>query len=77
MATVRAAGSFGVAERLVGEIIGAPVLTAGRVAQRHRISHQGAMNALRRLSDLGLMEETQRRGRRVFRAPRVIAILSG
>jgi Fic family protein len=76
IATVRSARSSGVPERLAGEIIGAPVLTAGRVAQRHRISHQGAMNALRRLSDLGLLEETQRRGRRVFRAPAVIAILS-
>lgn len=76
IATVRAARSSGVPERLAGEIIGAPVLTAGQVAQRHRISHQGAMNALRRLTELGLLEETQRRGRRVFRAPSVIAILS-
>jgi Fic family protein len=76
IATVRQARSSGVPERLAGEIIGAPVLTAGQVAQRHGISHQGAMNALRRLASLGLLEESQRRGRRVFVAPAVIAILT-
>jgi Fic family protein len=76
IATVRQARSSGVPERLAGEIIGAPVLTAGQVAHRHGISHQGAMNALRRLSSLGLLEETERRGRRVFVAPVVVAILT-
>lgn len=74
--SVREARSSGVAERLAGEIIGAPVLTAGQVAGRHGISHQGAMNALRRLSDLGLLEETQRRGRRTFVATDVMRILT-
>jgi Fic family protein len=74
--TVRHARSSGVPERLAGEIIGAPVLTAGQVADRHGISHQGAMNALRRLRDLGLLEETQRRGRRTFVATDVVRILT-
>jgi Fic family protein len=76
LATVRQARSSGVPERLAGEIIGAPVLTAGQVAAQHGITHQGAMNALRRLTALGLLEETERRGRRVFRAPTVIQILT-
>jgi Fic family protein len=76
IATVRRARSSGVPERLAGEIIGAPVLTAGQVADRHGVTHQGAMNALRRLSVLGLLQETERRGRRVFVARDVISILT-
>jgi Fic family protein len=74
--TVRRARSSGVPERLAGEIIGAPVLTAGQVAHRHDVTHQGAMNALRRLAELGLLEESERRGRRVFVAPEVVQILT-
>ena len=76
IATVRRAKSSGVPERLAGEIIGAPVLTAGQVAHRHGVTHQGAMNALRRLTELGLLEESERRGRRVFVAPAVMQILT-
>jgi len=76
IATVRGAGSSGVPERLAGELIGAPGLTAGQVAERHGITHQGAMNALRRLTALGLLDETERRGRRVFVASAVIRILA-
>jgi Fic family protein len=76
IATVRRAGSSGVPERLAGELIGAPGLSAGQVAERHGITHQGAMNALRRLSALGLLDETERRGRRVFIAQAVIRILT-
>jgi Fic family protein len=75
IAAARKARISGVAERLAGEIIGAPVLTAGQVASRHDVTHQGAMNALRRLVELGLLEESERRGRRVFVAPAVIRIL--
>ena len=73
---VRRARISGVAERLAGELIGAPVLTAGQVAHRHGVTHQGAMNALRRLAGLGVLEETEQRGRRVFIAPAVVHILS-
>jgi Fic family protein len=76
IATVRRARSSGVPERLAGELIGASGLTAGQVAHRHGITHQGAMNALRRLSTLGLLQETERRGRRVFVATAVIRILT-
>ena len=74
--SVRRARISGLAERLAGELIGAPVLLAGQVAHRHAVTHQGAMNALRRLGELGLLEETEQRGRRVFIAAAVIRILT-
>jgi Fic family protein len=73
--TVREAGVSGVAERVAGELIGAPLLTASRVAQTHEVSHQGGMNALRRLTELGLLREGARRGHRTFFADRVIQLL--
>jgi cell filamentation protein, protein adenylyltransferase len=73
---VRRARTSGVAERLAGELIGAPILTASQVARRHGVTHQGAMNALRRLAELGLLDETEQRGRRVFVARAVIRILT-
>ena len=51
-------------------------LTAGQVAQRQGITHQGAMNVLHRLSALGLLEVTQRRRRRLFAAPAVVDIVT-
>ena len=57
------------------ELIGAPILRAGGVARRHELSHQGAMNALRRLAALGVVEERTRNGRIRFTAPQVIALL--
>jgi hypothetical protein len=73
---VRAAGISGVDERVAGELIGAPVLRAGRVAERHGVSHQGAMNALRRLAELGIVSERRRRGGISFTVTRVVALLS-
>jgi hypothetical protein len=46
------------------------------VAKRHDVSHQGAMNALRRLAEMGIVEERVRRGRVSFTASRVVALLS-
>lgn len=73
---VRDAGASGVAERLAGDLIGAPVLTAARVSSKHSVSHQGAMNALRRLVTLDLLREAQRGGRRSFYADHVIGLLA-
>lgn len=73
---VRAAGISGVAERVAGELIGAPILGASQVAKRHNVSHQGAMNALRRLAELGLVAERTRHGRIVFTADRIVALVS-
>lgn len=76
LTAVRSAGVSGVAERVAGELIGAPILSAGHVASRHGLSHQGAMNALRRLAELGIVVERTRKGRIVFSADRVVQLLS-
>ncbi len=73
--TVRDAGGRGVAERLAAELIGTPILTATRVARDHAITHQAAINALRRLSDLGLLRERRHHGRSSFTCDDVISIL--
>jgi Fic family protein len=76
LARVRAAGVSGVAERVAGELIGAPVLRASQVAKRHNVTHQAGMNALRRLAELGIVDERPRNGRVSFTATRVVALLS-
>ena len=73
--TVRGAGVSGVAERLAGELAGFPVLRANQVASLHEISHQGAMNALRRLAALGVVREGRRNGQIVFLADEVVGLL--
>lgn len=76
-ATVRAARISGVAERVADELIGGPLLRASTISKRHGLSHQGAMNALRRLAEVGLLEERLSHGHIAFRAPEVIALLRG
>jgi hypothetical protein len=72
---VRAAGISGLAERVAGELIGGPVLRASMVRKRHDVNHQGAMNALRRLVEAGLVEERFSHGHITFTAPEVVALL--
>lgn len=74
---VREAGVSGVAERVAGELIGAPILRGPTVARRHGVTPQGAMFALRRLVELELLVELRVRGRVSFEAPRVLALLRG
>jgi Fic family protein len=74
---VRSVGVTGVAERLVGELIGTPVLRASQVSDRHDVTPQGAMNALRRLVDLDVLRESRRpNGRVVFVAEEVVQMIS-
>ena len=72
---VRAAGVSGVAERVAGELIGTPTVRASQVAKRHGVTHQGAMGALRRLADLGIVVEMVRNGRVSFTAAGVVDLL--
>lgn len=72
---VRAAGLSGVAERVAGELIGEPIIRAPAIARRHDVTPQGAMLALRRLADLGLVCEQRRGGRVTFIAREVLALL--
>lgn len=71
----REAGVSGVAERLASELIGSPVLRATRVASRYGVSHQGAMNALRKLVEIGVLTQQTSHGRVTFRAEQVINLL--
>jgi Fic family protein len=71
----RAARVSGVAERLTSDLIGMPVLRANQVADRYGVTHQGAMNALRRLADLGLLTTQTSHGRVTFRADAVVEML--
>ena len=73
----RDAGISGLAERITSDLIGMPVLRAAQVAEQHKVSHQGAMNALRRLVDFGILDErVAKNGRKVFVAPEVVRLLS-
>jgi Fic family protein len=72
---VRGVGISGVAERLAGELAGTPILRASQVAAQHELSHQGAMNALRRLADAGLVVARTRNGRITFYADDVVRLL--
>lgn len=46
-----------------------------RVAERYRVTHQAAMNALRRLERLGLLTAETAHGRVTFRADDVVHLL--
>jgi Fic family protein len=72
---VRAAGVSGVAERVAGELIGSPITRAPVIARQHGITQQGAMLALRRLVQLGVLEEQRIRGRVSFVATEALALL--
>jgi Fic family protein len=76
LASVRAAGLSGVAERVAGELIGGPTVRASQVAARHGITHQGAIRALRRLAELDIVSERSQGGRVAFTATGVVELLS-
>ena len=73
---VRAAGVSGVAERVAGELIGAPIVRAPQIARAHGVSPQGAMLALRRLAELGILREDRVRGRVSFVAGEALQLLA-
>ena len=73
---LQAADVRGTARNVVGHLIGRPVVTARSVAERHEVSASAANNALRRLSELGIIQEiTGGRYARVFAAQEVLAML--
>lgn len=72
---VRNAGISGVAERVAGELIGSPIVRAPVIAKEHQITPQGAMLALRRLTDLGLLAEQRSGGRVTFVAEEPLELL--
>ncbi len=75
----QAAGKRGSAERLAGDLVGGPYLTAPMVAKRYKLSGQGATNAVRTLLELGVLEPSPlpiSRGARLYVAPDVLRVLS-
>jgi Fic family protein len=72
---VRGARVSGLGERLTADLIGLPVLRAGQVAERYGVTHQAAMNALRRLEGLGLLTAHSAPGRVTFRVDAVVRLL--
>jgi Fic family protein len=75
---VRAAGKRGTAERLATDLIGMPFVNAPDVAKEYALSGQGAMNAIRALVDLGILQPARLAGRRraqLFVAQRVLDAL--
>jgi Fic family protein len=67
----------GVAVRIVEDLIGYPLITATLTAERYGVSYQAANTAIRRLVQLGILEErTGRRYGRVFAARRVLTIIN-
>lgn len=67
----------GVAVRIVEDLLGYPLITATPTAERYGVSYQAANTAIRRLVQLGILEErTGRKYGRVFAARRVLNIIN-
>jgi Fic family protein len=67
----------GVATRIADDLIGYPLITATLTAERFSVSYQAANTAIRKLMQLGILEErTGRRYGRVFAARRVLNIIN-
>lgn len=76
---VQDARKRGSAERLAADLVGRPYVTGPTVASMYGLSDQGAMNAIRTLVELGILEPAPTRGARGtqrFVAPQVLRILS-
>lgn len=58
----------GAAAKVAGRLVDKPVRDAGEVSEELEITHQGAMNALRRLKKEGLVVEKRRSGKLHFYA---------
>jgi Fic family protein len=71
---VGAAGKRGAAERLAGELVGAPYVTAPEVAKVQKLTWQGATNAIQTLVGLGILEPVGylRHGTATYVAPAVV-----
>ena len=73
---LKAADVRGTASNVVEHLIGRPMVTARSVAERHGVSASTANDAVRRLSELGVIQElTGGRYARVFAAQEVLAML--
>ena len=72
---VQRAGKRGVSERLAADLVGSPYVTRADVARRYAVSGQGAINAIRTLVELEILEPSSvriRRAGQIFVAPEVV-----
>ena len=77
--TVQEAGKRGVAERLAADLVGQPFVSRPNVASRYGLSGQGAINAIRTLVDLQILQPTTiraRHGAQMYMATTVLDVLS-
>ena len=78
-ATVQQARKRGAAERIAADLIGDPFVTGPDVARRYDLSLQGALNAIRTLISLGILEPAPERltrhGAQLYRSPAVLDVL--
>jgi Fic family protein len=76
-ARVQTAGKRGSAEQLAADLVGRPFVSRPDVAALYNLSGQGAVNAIRTLVSLGILEPAYRssRGTQIYRAPRVLNVL--
>jgi Fic family protein len=75
---VQTAGRRGAAERLAADLVGQPFVSSPLVANRYNLSGQGAINAIRSLVEIGILELApyrNGRGAQTYRAPAVLEIL--
>ena len=76
---VQKAGKRGSAERLAADLVGMPYVTAPQLAADYGLSSQGAMNAIKTLMDLSLLQVASfrlSRGTQVYVAPAVVEALT-
>jgi Fic family protein len=66
----------GVAVNIAADLIGYPVITPTLAAKIHKVTYQAANSAIKRLADLGILQErTGRPYARLFAAPGVLRII--
>ena len=73
---IRTAHVRGVGQRLVGDLIGYPMITVRYVSELYDVSYQAANHAVRRLVDLKILRQrTQGRYARIFSCDPVLSLL--
>lgn len=75
---VQDAGKRGRAEQLAADLVGMPFVTMPGVARRYGLSQQGAINAVRTLERLGILEPSEistPTGAQLYRAGDVYAVI--
>jgi Fic family protein len=74
---VQEAGKRGASERLAADLVGLPYVSRGDVAGRYGLSSQGAINAIKVLVELEILQDAgfvDSRRSRVYVAPEVVEI---